>query len=577
MSQSISSWAPARSRNEPLSFAQLLDQVAFRHEAEIAELSGQCSALEMEVRRLTSQAHPSHSTTLSEPCLAPATQDLEIFSEREEEREEEKAARSQTKSTKLINFSALWGHVESVKPDLRRQTSSGLGLKRVLKEGAPRMNLLSTASGAIGDHANNRCVAWILEIVDWWHSVQEPERSGCLYQIQASRLVRDLSTLVILANAVSITLLTDWILKHPQEGIPDTFQYADLAFVAFFVLEIGLRLCVHRLYFFINDNAMWNIMDFALVVFSLLEISLSWSAGKNGNGTIMYLRVFRLFKFAPILRSLRVITAFRELAMMMESFRSCIAAMFWSLVLLLFLVYMSALLFAQGVTDALTDESIAADEQQEVRNHFGSVVQTMLSLYMAVTGGNDWSLYYHLLQHTGIYQYLFLGYTFFFAFAIYNILTGIFVERAVAANMPDREQQIMQERRKLLEQADELRYLFSCLDLDASGLISLDEFLKCMKNPRIVAYMSSVGVSVHDVEYLFRIVANENDEVEIDRFVDGCMAIKGSATALDMQKQIYHIQQLSQKLKSWEDLYWPVLLQTMPSNTPADDDLRMSL
>ena len=32
-----------------------------------------------------------------------------------------------------------------------------------------------------------------------------------------------------------------------------------------------------------------------------------------------------------------------ELAMMMESFRSCIAAMFWSLVLLLFLVYMSYL------------------------------------------------------------------------------------------------------------------------------------------------------------------------------------------------------------------------------------------
>ena len=29
--------------------------------------------------------------------------------------DQEKAARSQTKSTKLINFSALWGHVESVK------------------------------------------------------------------------------------------------------------------------------------------------------------------------------------------------------------------------------------------------------------------------------------------------------------------------------------------------------------------------------------------------------------------------------------------------------------------------------
>lgn len=25
---------------------------------------------------------------------------------------------------------------------------------------------------------------------------------------------------------------------------------------------------------------------------------------------------------------------------------------------------------------------------------FGSVLKTMLSLYMAVTGGNDWSMYY---------------------------------------------------------------------------------------------------------------------------------------------------------------------------------------
>ena len=31
------------------------------------------------------------------------------------------------------------------RPDLRRQTSSGLGLKRVWQEGAPRTNLLSHA------------------------------------------------------------------------------------------------------------------------------------------------------------------------------------------------------------------------------------------------------------------------------------------------------------------------------------------------------------------------------------------------------------------------------------------------
>lgn len=249
--------------------------------------------------------------------------------------------------------------------------------------------------------------------------------------------------------------------------------------------------------------------------------------------------------------------------MMMESFRACLAAMFWSLVLLIFMVFVSALLFAQGVADGIQSQpELGLSEQRDaVMAHFGSVLQTMLSLYMAVTGGNDWSLYYTMLEQMGsFYHILFIAYTFFSAFAIFNILTGIFVERAVAASMPDREQQILLERRKLLEQANELRDLFACMDMDNSGFISFDEFVNCMKNPRIVAYMSSVGVSVHDVQHLFKIVDNENDEVDIDRFVDGCMAIKGAATALDMQKQLYYIQKLTQKLQDWERRYWPKIL-----------------
>ena len=42
--------------------------------------------------------------------------------------------------------------------------------------------------------------------------------------------------------------------------------------------------------------------------------------------------------------------------------------------------------------------------------HFGSILQTMLSLYMAVTGGNDWSLYYNMLEQMGsFYHILFIA------------------------------------------------------------------------------------------------------------------------------------------------------------------------
>lgn len=53
-----------------------------------------------------------------------------------------------------------------------------------------------------------------------------------------------------------------------------------------------------------------------------------------------------------------------------------------------------------------------------VMAYFGSVGDSMLSLYQAVTGGNDWSTYYQALVEVGdFYPAVFLSYTFFFIFA----------------------------------------------------------------------------------------------------------------------------------------------------------------
>mgnify|MGYP002803557489 FL=1 len=536
---------------EAESFKHLLGKLAARHEIEVAELQARCKALEVDREQAAQAAAFNSEEGFNDICRDVA------------QREEAKA--KQEKS--FLSISSLWRSEPQAK-----QTESGMGLRRILQEGQPKTNLITGASQALfGSYADgNWFVNTLLRYQDWWHRIREPTRHGYLVQLLHSRAFQNMSMFAILANAVWVTYLTDWSLKNPLEGNPAEFWYVDFAFTVFFFIETTLRLIVHRLFFFVNDNAGWNVLDFVLVFISVAELAFSVVSGRETNGTVTYLRVLRLCKFARILRSLKVITAFRELNMMMESFRACLAAMFWSLVLLIFIVFVSALLFAQGVADGIQaiGLSMPPEQQDLVMEHFGSVLKTMLSLYMAVTGGNDWSLYYSILGQLGsFYHFLFIAYTFFSSFAIFNILTGIFVERAVAASMPDREQQILIERRKLLEQATELRDLFSCIDLDCSGFISFDEFVSCMKNPRIVAYMSSVGVSVHDVQHLFKIVANENDEVDIDRFVDGCMAIKGSASALDMQKQLYYMQSVTKTLSTWERHYWPRLLR-VPKGPP---------
>ncbi len=90
-----------------------------------------------------------------------------------------------------------------------------------------------------------------------------------------------------------------------------------------------------------------------------------------------------------------------------------------------------------------------------------------------------------------------------------------------------------------------------------------DEFVSCMKNPRIVAYMSSVGVSVHDVQHLFKIVANENDEVDIDRFVDGCdlARIAFCFSWLDMQPPSNRSSWMELLFHSCTSQAWPLRAQ----------------
>ena len=98
------------------------------------------------------------------------------------------------------------------------------------------------------------------------------------------------------------------------------------------------------------------------------------------------------------------------------------------------------------------------------------------------------------------------------------------------------------------------------MDKDQSGRITQEEFLECMRDSEILSYMLSVGLDVYDAQYLFELVADNQGELEISRFVDGCMAVKGAASALDVQKQLAHIEQVEHKLEAWEKEYWPALM-----------------
>lgn len=127
-----------------------------------------------------------------------------------------------------------------------------------------------------------------------------------------------------------------------------------------------------------------------------------------------------------------------------------------------------------------------------------------------------------------------------YTISVTNILTGIFVEHAFKNALPDRDQMILEERRRIVSEAEDFKEFCQKYDKDGKGTISYEDFHTLMHDKMFVAYMSSVGLDVKDADMFFNMIRNvsdggSDDVVDIDQFVLGCLMMRGSATALDMQ------------------------------------------
>jgi len=397
----------------------------------------------------------------------------------------------------------------------------------------------------------------------------EPERSGLANAFVSSNFFDCLSMGVIFANSFYLAFAADWTMNNIGNGKaqPYHFMIAEYLFTSFFLLELLLRITVHRLFFWTNEEKAWNWFDFILVSLSIVDFLFSQLMTGGGSASNMsFMRILRLLKLAKIFRAFRTLRFFKELAIMMESFQKSFVTLFWSLVMIVFILCIFALIFLQGLSDFMTGEHETLDEatKQGIHLWFGSMTTSILTLYKAVTGGDDWSAAFNVLIKAGaFYGVAFLLFTYFFLFALFNILTGALVEKAAEAAAPDRKDLLLNQRKKANLDAKEFKNLCELMDKDGDGRIDWGEFTRMMENEVFVTYMASVGLEVHDVELFFEAISDHDDKSEsigadhdgsisIDQFVQGCMHMRGVASAIDMQKMLLHTDKMHAKIKEYQ-------------------------
>ncbi|CAE7880300.1 SCN10A [Symbiodinium sp. KB8] len=384
------------------------------------------------------------------------------------------------------------------------------------------------------------------------HSSETAGARSCLERIVSSDRFNNLIMFLIMANVILMGIEVDVSSTLGQGDIPRWFNTVNLIMVSGFVVETILKhLAFGCSGFWCGAESGWNIFDFAVVVVSVVECALDlWAQSLDANsGQVRILRTVRLIR---ALRGMRLVRLFRYVVALRTLLLSIIAttgSLFWTLLLLITLCYSFGMAIAQFVMDHCRFEAIdrthdpnaIPDCPANLRKFWSSVPDSMLTLFLAISGGISWDEAFRpLREFSPLGTALLLLYIVIAVFAILNVVTGVFCNTAIESASADKELATVKYERKKKSQVETLRKIFEELDSSSADNISIKDVETAMSRGRLSNFLESMGISTEDVWTFFMLIdANENGLLDLDEFVSGCMQLNGPARSIQLAKMSY--------------------------------------
>jgi len=169
---------------------------------------------------------------------------------------------------------------------------------------------------------------------------------------------------------------------------------------------------------------------------------------------------------------------------------------------------------------------------------------------MAMTGGEDWgNILVSLEPLAPEYRMLFLVFITFTVLALLNLVTAVFINAAMQRSQNDREFAVQQELENKEELSVIIQQVFLELDVNSSGSLSIEEFEKHIEDEKITAYLRSRGIDIGQVRTLFTLLdVDQTGDVSMDEFVSGILRLKGGATSMDLAVLTYQVEYIMQLL-----------------------------
>ncbi|CAK0828540.1 unnamed protein product [Prorocentrum cordatum] len=315
-------------------------------------------------------------------------------------------------------------------------------------------------------------------------------------------------------------------------------------------MEMALRIYVLRHDFFVEER-LWNWFDMAIVLLALAEVALEFVLRSLSSGSRHLLdnggtaKILRLFRVARLLRLIRSFRSLKPLRMLVHSIFFAGKYVLWALIMLFMIVYAFGVVLTQAVAEH-TGGGTHIDDDALVA-YFGSLYRSMLSLWMAVSGGISWIELTGPLERTGnifLVLLLLLYINFVYVF-ILNVVTGVFCQNALEGAQQDLDLTIESQLKDKQLYVDRLRLLFKEMGEETgavdSGLTGAELHFQ-LAQPKVQSWFRALDIDATQTWKLFKVLdAGNSGRVSLEDFVEGCLRLRGQATRVDVESLKWEI------------------------------------
>lgn len=318
-----------------------------------------------------------------------------------------------------------------------------------------------------------------------------------------------------------------------------------------FTLELIFRFAAYGKQLFCGSEWAWGALDVFIVFSSWWEVFVDvWymlspdESQFDSFGGLTGLKAFRIVRLTRIVKTVRLMRIFRfvlALRTLIHSILHTPKSLFWALVLLVLIVYVFALIFTQSVADHCMEYELPPAHDEASLVYFGSLLTTMLSLFMTVTDGVSWEKVIAPLEAISpVWAFFFLFYVAFTYFAVLNVLTGVFCQSAIESAQNDHATAVQSMIANKEAHLTKVRLLFNQLGSDENSVITFRQFEEKINSDEVREYFETLGLDVWDAWSFFKLLDRDGGgSVEIEEFLKGCLRFRGQARAIDIGQLIH--------------------------------------